>query len=108
MATVDTGGGIAGIRFLVAAGYVYEVVAAACSSPQTMEINSVRRGPTLMKWVHLGMVQAVLFVGVAAWLDRAHKWEYISGASLAMLMLYGQYMHARNAGLAKMGLSTES
>lgn len=108
MATVDVGGnGVAGIRFLVSAGYVYEVVAAACSSPQTMMINAAKRGPSLMFWVHAGIVQALFFVAIAAYLDRAHKWEYIWGAALAIGILYAQYMYAYNEGQKKMGGSTE-
>ena len=52
-----------GIAFLVAAGIVYEIIAAACSSPQTTEINASTRAGTLMKWVHIGLAQSALFVG---------------------------------------------
>ena len=46
-----------GIAFLVSAGIVYEIIAAACSSPQTTEINAGTRADTLMKWVHIGLAQ---------------------------------------------------
>ena len=54
--------GESGVAFLVSAGLVYEAIAAACSSPQTMEINAKARSGTLMKWVNLGVAQAALFV----------------------------------------------
>lgn len=103
-AAVEGGGGIA---FLVSAGIVYEIIAAACSSPQTTEINSKARSGTLMKWVHLGIAQAAIFVAVAAALDRKHRAEIIAGGTLAAVLMYGQYVHARNAGLRNGGPGTE-
>mgnify|MGYP003344388595 CR=1 FL=1 len=44
---------------------LYEIIAAACSSPQTTEINAATRADTLMKWVNLGIAQAVVFVVAA-------------------------------------------
>ena len=61
-----------GVPFLVSAGIVYEIIAAACSSPQTTEINASTRADTLMKWVHIGLVQAGLFVVIAAAIDKRH------------------------------------
>ncbi|HXT92375.1 MAG TPA: hypothetical protein VN714_24335, partial [Trebonia sp.] len=57
-----SGNGSTGIAFLVSAGIVNEIIAAACSSPQTTEINAAKRADTLMKWVNLGIAQAALFV----------------------------------------------
>lgn len=103
--TVDGGDG--GVAFLVSAGIVYEIIAAACSSPQTTEINAGTRAPTLMKWVHLGIVQAALFVGAAAVLDRRHRRQILAGGGTAMVLMYGQYLHARQAGLASSAPGTE-
>src|SRR5580658_1436954 len=89
-----------GIAFLVSAGIVYEIIAAACSSPQTTEINASSRAATLMKWVHIGLVQAALFVTAAAIFDRRHRTEIIAGGTAAGILMYGQYLHARTAGLA--------
>jgi hypothetical protein len=100
-----SGGGVA---FLVSAGIVYEIIAAACSSPQTTEINAKSRAGTLMKWVHIGIVQAVLFVLVAAYLDKPHRREILGGGLLAAGLMYGQYAHARTAGLASDAPGTES
>lgn len=91
------GGG--GVAFLVSAGIVYEIIAAACSSPQTTEINANRRAGTLMKWVHIGVAQAALFVTIAAILDEKHRTEIIAGGVLAAVLMYGQYYHAKAAGL---------
>lgn len=106
VASSARGGG--GIAFLVTAGIVYEIIAAACSSPQTTELNAAARSETLMKWVHLGAIQAVGFVGIAAIIDQKHKVEIIAGGSLALVLIYAQYIHARNAGLKNGGPPTES
>jgi hypothetical protein len=100
----NAGGGVA---FLVSAGIVYEIIAAACSSPQTTEINASTRANTLMKWVHIGLVQAALFVGAAAWFDRRHRPEIIAGGAAAGILMYGQYLHARQAGLKSSEPGTE-
>src|SRR5215472_17954837 len=97
-----------GVAFLVAAGIVYEIIAAACSSPQTTEINAATRAGTLMKWVHLGVGQAVLFIVVAAYIDREHRVAILGGGATAAVLMYGQYYHAKNAGLRNPGPSTET
>jgi len=97
-----------GVAFLVSAGIVYEIIAAACSSPQTAEINAHSRADTLMKWVHLGIVQSAMFVAAAAWLDRRHRAQILAGGGVAMALMYGQYVHARSAGLASDAPGTES
>lgn len=104
-AAETSGGG--GVAFLVSAGIVYEIIAAACSSPQTTEINAGTRAPTLMKWVHLGLVQAALFVAAAAYFDRRHRKEIIVGGTAAGVLMYAQYVHARSAGLASSAPGTE-
>jgi hypothetical protein len=97
-----------GVAFLVSAGLVYEAIAAACSSPQTMEINARARAGTLMKWVHLGVAQAALFVVLAAWVDKRHRGAILAGGGLAAELMYGQYMHAKSAGLKSCEPGTES
>lgn len=97
-----------GVAFLVSAGIVYEIIAAACSSPQTAEINAHSRADTLMKWVHLGIIQSALFVAAAAYLDKRHRIQILAGGGLAMALMYGQYVHARSAGLASDAPGTES
>ncbi len=97
MATAASRSG--GVAFLVSAGIVYEIIAAACSSPQTTEINASSRADTLMKWVHLGIGQAALFVAVAAIIDRKHRLEILAGGITAGVLMYVQYAHAKQAGL---------
>lgn len=96
-----------GVAFLVSAGLVYEAIAAACSSPQTMEINAKARASTLMKWVHLGVGQAAMFVLIAAYIDQRHRLAILAGGGLAAFLMYGQYVHAKKAGLASCEPGTE-
>jgi len=97
-----------GVAFLVAAGIVYEIIAAACSSPQTTEINAKSRSGTLMKWVNIGIGQSVLFIAIAACLDPGNAGAYIAGGLLAGGLMYVQYVHARTAGLRSAEPGTET
>jgi hypothetical protein len=87
------------LAFIVSAGIVYEIVAAACSSPQTTEINAGARSDTLMKWVYIGLGQAALFVGIAAMIEPAQAAPILAGGTLAGGIMYVSYAHAKNAGL---------
>lgn len=96
-----------GVAFLVSAGIVYEIIAAACSSPQTTEINASTRADTLMKWVHLGIAQSALFIAAAAYFDKTNRLPIIAGGSAAAILMYGQYLHAMRSGLASDAPGTE-
>lgn len=97
-----------GIAFLVSAGIVYEIIAAACSSPQTTEINASSRADTLMKWVYLGLAQSALFIAVAAYIDPKHRSAIVGGGVTAGLLMFAQYAHAKQAGLSSNKPGTES
>jgi uncharacterized membrane protein len=102
------GGQSDGIAFLVSAGIVYEIIAAACSSPQTTEINAHTRSGTLMKWVNIGIGQAVVFVVAAAVIDKKHARPILAGGALAGVLMYVQYVHANAAGLRSAEPGTET
>lgn len=93
------GGSSKGVAFLVSAGVMYEIIAAACSSPQTTELNAHKRADTLMKWVKIGVAQGALFVALAAIYDRKDAVPILAGGSLAGVLLWYQYAHAKEAGL---------
>lgn len=97
-----------GIAFLVSAGIVAEIVAKACSSPQTTELNAGSRAATLMKWVNIGMIEAALFVAAAAYFDRAHRVPIILGGAAEGIITYAEYLHGKQAGLASDKPGTES
>ena len=97
-----------GIAFLVSAGIVYEIIAASCSSPQTAEINAGKRAETLMKWVHLGVIQSAAFIAAAAYFDPKNRTAIITGGAVAAGVMYLQYLHAMDAGLNSDEGGTES
>jgi hypothetical protein len=107
MPVAQVNGGGDGIALLVSAGIVYEIIAAACSSPQTTEINAGSRARTLMKWVYIGEAQAAVFVGLAAVIDRRHARAIIAGGVLAAVIMHCCYQHAKKCGLQSAEPGTE-
>ena len=107
MAVEGLGSNSKGLAFLVSAGVVYEIMAAACSSPQTTELNAGARADTLMKWVNIGIAQSVLFVGIAVIYDTKQAGAILTGAALAMALQYGLYLYAKQSGLASDEPGTE-
>ncbi|HEY1673347.1 MAG TPA: hypothetical protein VGG50_11575 [Streptosporangiaceae bacterium] len=99
VAEVNSRSGNRGVAFLVAVGLVYEVIAAACSSPQTAEINADKRSATLMKWVYIGMEQAAFFIVLAALVDRQHAKEILAGGALGGSIMFVCYHYANQSGL---------
>lgn len=95
------------MAFLIAAGIVYEIIAFACSSPQTAEININKREGTLMKWVHLGQALAFVSIMVAAYIDPKHKTAIYAGGFFAMISAEAFYLYARKSGKENPGASTE-
>lgn len=93
-----------GVAFLVSYGIVCEIIAKVNSSPQTTELNAEKRTPTLMKWVHLGMAESILVVGVAVLIDKKYRAPILAGGILGMVVTETEYIHAKTAGLQKVGL----
>lgn len=108
MAVEGIGSSNAGLAFLVSTGVMYEVIAAACSSPQTTELNAGARADTLMKWVHIGVAQGVVLVVAAAVIEPKTAVPVLAGGLVAAVLLYAQYVYARNAGLKSHLPGTES
>lgn len=96
-----------GIAFLVGAATVAEFIAKDVSSPQTTELNADKRAPTLMKWVHVGQVEAAAFVTIAAVIDPVFAVAFIAGGVLEMVVTEFEYLHAKQFGLANGGPPTE-
>jgi hypothetical protein len=97
-----------GIAFLVSYGIVAEIIAKACSSPQTAELNADKRAATLMKWVWIGVAESVAAVAVAAYIDKKHRPAIIWGGGLAIVVTLSEYQYAKNSGLRNGGPATES
>jgi hypothetical protein len=97
--------------FAIYGALAYDIIAATNSSPQTTEINASARSETLMKWVNIGVAQAVLFAAIGAFIEvkRGNPWwPPVTGTMLATLLLYAQYVHARNAGMKSSQPGTET
>ena len=77
-------------------------------SPQTTEINAKTRSDTLMKWVHIGIGQSAVFVVAAAVIDKKHSAPILAGGILAAVLMYLQYIHAKQAGLRSCEPGTET
>ncbi len=102
------GNGSWGVAFLVSATFVADIVAKACSSPQTTEINADVRADTLMKWVNIGLIEAVALVCIALLVDEKYRMPILLGASAEALITWAEYAHAKASGLRNGGASTES
>ena len=95
---------------IVSALLIYASTAAACSSPQTAEINAHSRADTLMKWVKLGLAQGAVITLVAMWVAKQggqKAWPVLTGAGLAAAMMWWSYQHALKSGLASDQPGTE-
>lgn len=95
------------VTVAVYAALTYDVISATNSSPQTTEINAARRASTLMKWVYIGLAQAAFFAFLGYYFERAQGrpgWPPVMGAGIAGILLYVQYIYARNEGLKAAGL----
>lgn len=101
-------GALAGIAFLSGAQIMADIVAKACSSPQTAEINADKRAGTLMKWVNIGLLEGASLVFIAAMISPAVGGAFIAGGVLEGAITYGQYAHAKKAGLASNAPGTEN
>jgi hypothetical protein len=97
-----------GVAFLVSAGIVAEIIAKACSSPQTLEINATMRAPTLWKWVTVGVVEGAALVAVAAVVDRKYRTPIILGGSAELLITWLEYLHGKRSGLRSAEPGTET
>jgi hypothetical protein len=105
-----TSNGDPAVVFMVSAGLVYEIVAAACSSPQTTELNAGSRSDTLMKWVSIGLVQSAFFVIIAIFLAHGgpRKMAAGMGGGLAGVVMAICYYHAKESGLRSSKPGTET
>jgi hypothetical protein len=107
MAVDGIGAGSWGVAFLVSATFMADIVAKACSSPQTAEINAGKRAGTLMKWVNVGLVEGAVLVGVALIVDKKYRVPILLGAAAEAVITWAEYQHAKKSGLASSAPGTE-
>jgi len=102
-----------GKAFLIAAAVMLEAIAAACSSPQTTELNAEAWSKTLIKWVTIGLALGAGLTVAGAMIDASDdSTANNSGAILAGGLITGGimwllYRHAQQAGVANPGPPTE-
>lgn len=96
-----------GVAFLIGAASVAEFIAKDVSSPQTVHLNAKKRAPTLMRWVHVGMVESVLFLAIAVAIDKKHATAFVAGGVLEMAITEAEYLWARKLGMNEGGATTE-
>jgi len=107
MAVTDIAGS-RGIAFLAGAMLMADLIAKACSSPQTVETNAGRRADTAMKWASIGVAEGAVFVVIASFLEPENAMAFISGGALEAGITYYEYQHAKASGLASPEPGTES
>lgn len=107
LAEAGFGQALAGLAFLSGAQIMADIVAKACSSPQTMEINAQARAGTLMKWVRVGLLEGSGLVIIAAVISPQVSMAFLAGGAAEGVITYMQYRHARQAGLASTAPGTE-
>lgn len=97
-----------GLAFLAGALAVADFIAKACSSPQTQQLNAkAGRAETSQKWVNIGLVEGIVFVAIAAYIDPRNRMAFIAGGALEAAVTWYEYSHATKAGLASMEQPTE-
>jgi|SRR6266702_1276576 len=95
------------IKIAVFAALTYDIISATNSSPQTTEINAGARAETLMKWVKIGLAQALLFAAIGVATTKKDRWAPALGSGLAGWLLWIQYVHAKSEGLKSNKPGTE-
>lgn len=90
----------------VFATFALDCYSTFCSSPQTTELNAKARADTLMKWVTIGGVVALAGGAVGSAVSGSPA--PLLGTGVITVLMYGCYVHARNAGLDSDEPGTES
>jgi len=87
------------------ATFALDVFSTFTSSPQTTELNAKARADTLMKWVKIGLVVA-LVGGAAGSAIEGNGAPFIATGTVAVLMVL-MYVYAKNSGLKSDAPGTE-
>lgn len=104
MPRTETDAAIFGISYLGVA----DLFSKGNSSPQTTEINAKHRAPTLMKWVNIESVESLFLIAVLSLTaPQGHRRWPIFGGLLSLVITYGQYLYAKQCGMASMEPGTE-
>lgn len=102
------GGNGKGKAFMIASAVMLEAIAAACSSPQTMQINAHARAGTLMKWVNVGLGLGAGLVVIGAMIEPDNAGPILAGGAVTGGVMWYLYKHAKETGLASTAPGTEN
>lgn len=102
----DQNGKVWAILLAVWATFALDVYSSLNSSPQTTEINAQARADTLMKWVRIGDLVAVVGGALGSYISKSVV--PLVGAGGVALGMHLLYVHAKNSGLASSEPGTES
>lgn len=101
---MKNGFGLAALIGIYAA-LIFDVFSSTNSSPQTTELFAGERASSLWRWVTIGAIVSVLFIGLAAWIEYRDKdtdkmsWiGPIIGGMIALILMVGMYAHALKMG----------
>lgn len=96
-----------GIAFIISYTMCGEIMAKDVSSPQTTELNAGARAPTLMKYVHIGQVESLAIIGLAAYWDKSYRQPILWGGLLGVAVNEALYLYAKHQGINNPGPPTE-
>jgi hypothetical protein len=84
------------VKVAVFAALSYDVTSANLSSPQTFELNSGQRGPTLAKWLKMNCIEAVAW-GIGGSILDESLWPLV-GSTIGIASMYIKYQYAIKSG----------
>jgi hypothetical protein len=96
-----------GLAFIISYTMTGEIMAKDVSSPQTTELNAETRAPTLMKYVHIGQVESLAVIGIAAACDKTYRAPILVGGLAGVAVNEALYQYAKQQGMANPGPPTE-
>jgi hypothetical protein len=85
---------------------VYQLTGANLSSPQTAELNAMKRAATIGKWVVATHFKSAFWVALLCTLDRS-AWPALGGG-LAAVDMHFSYAYAIRSGLSSSAPGTET
>jgi len=74
----------------------YDITSANLSSPQTFELNTNQRAPTLNKWLNINVAEAMIW-GIGASIIDKTPYPLI-GVTLGIASMYVKYHYAIRSG----------
>lgn len=84
------------VKVAVFGALAYDITSANMSSPQTFELNSSQRGPTLTKWLNMNVAEALVW-GIGGSMLDGSLWPMV-GTVAGITSMYIKYQYAIRSG----------